>query len=91
MKSIKVKVPEIKFGTHIIVGFPSESYNDFERSLQLIDEVDFDFLMVFKYSDNPIADSYNLNNKISEKEINNRFKILTDRFNGRRSSLDKNL
>lgn len=80
LKKLKVEVPEIRIGTHIIVGFPNESEQDFLETMNLIDEVPFDFLMVFKYSDNPLADSFKLFNKIKEEEIELRYNRLLKKY-----------
>ncbi len=80
LNRIKKEIPEIKYGTHLIVGFPSESELDFKESLKLINQVQFDFLMVYEYSDNPLADSYNLSGKINDLEIKRRYSILMNNY-----------
>src|SRR5262249_51789574 len=50
--------PEIGVTTDIIVGFPSETDEDFEQTLTLVREIEFDNAFVFKYSrrrDTPAA------------------------------------
>jgi tRNA-2-methylthio-N6-dimethylallyladenosine synthase len=50
--------PGIGIGTDIIVGFPGETEEDFEQTLSLVREVQFDQAFVFKYSqrrDTPAA------------------------------------
>ncbi len=51
--------PDIGVGTDIIVGFPGETEEDFEQTLSLAREVEFDQAYIFKYSprrDTPAAD-----------------------------------
>jgi tRNA-2-methylthio-N6-dimethylallyladenosine synthase len=43
-------IPGITFSTDIIVGFPGESEADFEQTLSLVREADFDDAYTFKYS-----------------------------------------
>jgi len=50
--------PEIGIGTDIIVGFPGETEMDFDETLSLCREVEFDNAFLFKYSqrrDTPAA------------------------------------
>ncbi|MGC8989190.1 MAG: tRNA (N6-isopentenyl adenosine(37)-C2)-methylthiotransferase MiaB [Verrucomicrobiia bacterium] len=42
--------PEIGISTDLIVGFPGETEADFEETLQMVEEVQFDSAFVFKYS-----------------------------------------
>jgi len=41
--------PDIKFSTHLMVGFPSETDNEFEDSLQAVLKMRFDEVTVFPY------------------------------------------
>ena len=45
--------PDIALGADIIAGFPTETEEMFQRSLDLIDECDLSFLHVFPYSPRP--------------------------------------
>jgi tRNA-2-methylthio-N6-dimethylallyladenosine synthase len=56
----------------MIVGFPGETPDDFQASLDLIKRVEFDGLFAFKYSDRPNAAASRFPEKIPEKEKNKR-------------------
>lgn len=45
--------PDIAFGADLIAGFPTETDEMFERSLQLVDDCGLTFLHVFPYSPRP--------------------------------------
>ncbi len=62
--------------TNIIAGFPGETEDDFNASLRVFKEIDFGMYMVFRYSDRPGTKASKLPGKISEKEIERRFKIM---------------
>jgi tRNA-2-methylthio-N6-dimethylallyladenosine synthase len=43
-------MPDMTISTDLIVGYPGESENDFRETLSLVEEAQFDFGFVFKYS-----------------------------------------
>jgi len=50
---LREAVPGIHFSTDFIVGFPGETDDDFQQTLQLLDEVRYGSLFAFKYSPRP--------------------------------------
>ncbi len=50
-------VPEITLSTDIIVGFPGETDEDFEQTVSLLREVEYENVYVFKYSPRPGTDA----------------------------------
>ena len=59
IKKLRAAKPGIGITTDIIVGFPGETEEDFELTLSLCREVEFDNAYIFKYSprrDTPAAD-----------------------------------
>ncbi|MBF0258390.1 MAG: tRNA (N6-isopentenyl adenosine(37)-C2)-methylthiotransferase MiaB [Desulfamplus sp.] len=58
----------IGISSDIIVGFPSESREDFEQTLDLIRTVEFDGLFAFSYSDRPNAPASKFSGALPEKE-----------------------
>lgn len=73
----------------IIVGFPGETEDDFKRTLLVIEEIGFDDLFAFKYSDRPKTKAEELGNKIPEKTKEERLARLWKLQDG--ISLKKNL
>ena len=65
------KLREIREGVAVssdmIVGFPDEKEEDFQLSLKLLEEVRFDGLFSFKYSDRPKTAASLLDGKVEEK------------------------
>ena len=56
---LRTAAPEMGVGTDIIVGFPGETESDFEQTMSLCREVEFDNAFLFKYSrrrDTPAAE-----------------------------------
>jgi tRNA-2-methylthio-N6-dimethylallyladenosine synthase len=71
--------PDITVTSDMIVGFPGETEKDFEDSLRLIEEIEFDNLFSFKYSDRPGTKALQLPGRIGEKEKQRRLSILQER------------
>ncbi|MBX6423638.1 tRNA (N6-isopentenyl adenosine(37)-C2)-methylthiotransferase MiaB [Thermosulfurimonas sp. F29] len=59
--------PEIALTTDIIVGFPGETEEDFRETLSLLEEVRFDEIFSFKYSDRPYARAREFSDKVPEE------------------------
>ena len=50
IKYAKERIPDLSLTSDIIVGFPGETYEDFQQTLELIREVEFTSLFTFIYS-----------------------------------------
>ena len=50
IEKIKNKVPDVLFSTDIIVGFPEETEEDFEETLDVVKKVNFEQIFMFIYS-----------------------------------------
>jgi tRNA-2-methylthio-N6-dimethylallyladenosine synthase len=48
--SVKEKVESLSLTTDLIVGFPGETEEDFQRTLEMVERVEFDSAFMFKYS-----------------------------------------
>ena len=58
--------PGIALATDFIVGFPGETEEDFQNTLNLLQEIGFHSSFSFKYSDRPQARSTELEDKVAE-------------------------
>jgi len=76
MKSAK---RAISITTDIIVGFPGETEKDFQDTLSLMDEVQYDGAYCFKYSPRPNTPSLTMDDAIPEEEKSRRLGILLER------------
>lgn len=75
---VRSNFPSIKLGTHIIVGFPSETEEDFSSTVKLLKNVDFDFVTCFPYSENAGARSAKISNKVSQSDVERRMNELSN-------------
>ncbi|MBQ3067613.1 MAG: tRNA (N6-isopentenyl adenosine(37)-C2)-methylthiotransferase MiaB [Oscillospiraceae bacterium] len=53
INKIKAKLPDCSLSSDVIVGFPGETRQDFEQTLELIKQVEFAFLFMFLFSKRP--------------------------------------
>ncbi len=68
----------IAISTDIIVGFPGETEADFEATLALIEEVEYDSIFSFKYSRRPNTAALLLDDQIPEEEKSRRLAVLQE-------------
>jgi tRNA-2-methylthio-N6-dimethylallyladenosine synthase len=65
--------------TDIIVGFPGESEDDFQQTLDLLDQVQYDSLFSFKYSPRPTTAALQMADRIPEEEKQRRLVIVQEK------------
>jgi len=65
--------------TDIIVGFPGETEEDFQATLDLLDQVQYDSLFSFKYSPRPNTAALAMENRIPEDEKQRRLMIVQEK------------
>jgi tRNA-2-methylthio-N6-dimethylallyladenosine synthase len=80
--------PEIAITSDVMVGFPQESDEDFQMTLDLIEKIEFDNLYSFKYSDRKGTLAERMEGKVGDPEKSFRLKTLQRLQN--RISLSKN-
>ena len=78
-EKLRNKIPNISIRTSLMVGFPSETNEDFNDLLKFIEDFKIDHLAVFKYSNEKFAPSYNYPDQIDGKIKDERFEILTNK------------
>jgi tRNA-2-methylthio-N6-dimethylallyladenosine synthase len=76
---IKSAKREIAITTDIIVGFPGETEADFQDTLRLAQEVEYDSMFIFKYSKRPNTPAVQYEDHIPEEDKTRRLMILQER------------
>ena len=76
---IKSAKRDIALTTDIIVGFPGETDSDFEQTITLLHECQFDGVFSFKYSPRPNTPALNMIDSISDSQKSARLQILQER------------
>jgi tRNA-2-methylthio-N6-dimethylallyladenosine synthase len=69
----------IAITTDIIVGFPGETLDDFDATLDLLEQVEFDSIFGFKYSRRPNTSAIALEDQITEEEKTRRLAIVQEK------------
>ena len=70
---------DIAITTDIIVGFPGETDADFNETLRLAEEIEYDSMFIFKYSKRPNTPALKYEDHIPEEEKTQRLMILQER------------
>ena len=69
---IRTAIPGVTLRTSMIAGYPGETEAEFEELCGFVEEMQFDRLGTFTYSDEEGTSSYLLESKLSSREINRR-------------------
>lgn len=71
-------VDGVAISNDFIVGFPSETQEDFEQSIKLMQEIGFQNCFVFKYSPRPKTPAHNLTDDVPYEEKRKRNNLLLE-------------
>lgn len=80
LRRLKKIRPNISFSSDFIIGFPGETDADFEATMKLIHDMDFDTSFSFIYSARPGTPAADLPDDTPEEVKKQRLKILQDRL-----------
>ena len=72
-KKIKTSIPDISLTTDIIVGFPGETNEDFEETLDVVRKVRFDSAFTFIYSKRTGTPAASMEGQVPEEVVKARF------------------
>lgn len=73
IQKVRQEVPGIELSTDVIVGFPTETDEDFEETLDVLRRVEFDTIFSFIYSKRKGTPAAKLDFVLSEAEIHKNF------------------
>lgn len=76
VKCLREKIPNIRLSTDIIVGFPSETEEEFMDTCRLVEDVKFDQIFAFMYSPRPHTLAASMEEQITQEEKNRRVNFL---------------
>lgn len=81
IEKIKREIPGVAITTDIIVGFPGETEENFEDTLSLVKEVQYDAAFTFIYSRRKYTPADRMTNQIEDEVKHNRFNRLVEAVN----------
>ena len=81
IEKIKKEIPGVAITTDIIVGFPGESEEDFEGTLDMIKEVEYDSAFTFIYSRRKYTPADMMLNQVDDSVKHERFNRLVEVVN----------
>jgi len=73
LKELKEKLPHLILRTTVIIGFPGETDEDFQKTVEAVQEIDFLAVELNKYEDRPGTCSSIMKNKIPQEVIDRRY------------------
>ena len=91
LRRLKKLRPNISFSSDFIIGFPGESDADFESTIDLIKEMEFDTSFSFIYSRRPGTPAADLDDKIPEEVKKTRLTILQQRINQQSQAISRRM
>ena len=78
---LKSKIKNVSITTDIIVGFPTETKEDFEETIDLVNKCKFDLAYTFIFSKRVGTPAYNMEDNTSKEEKEYRLQRLNDLIN----------
>ncbi|TDQ57877.1 tRNA-i(6)A37 thiotransferase enzyme MiaB [Mesocricetibacter intestinalis] len=81
--------PEIQISSDFIVGFPGETAQEFEETMNLIAQVNFDMSFSFIYSARPGTPAADMPDDVSEEEKKQRLYLLQQRINNQAAQFSR--
>jgi tRNA-2-methylthio-N6-dimethylallyladenosine synthase len=81
LEKMRAARPDTALSSDFIVGFPGETEEDFEATLQIVDEVGYASAYSFKYSARPGTPAATMEGQISREIMDERLQRLQERVN----------
>lgn len=81
IRQLKQLIPDLSLTTDLIVGFPNETEEQFEHTLQLVQAADFEGAFTFIYSKREGTPAAKMEDRISEDEKKSRLLRLNELIN----------
>ncbi|MDC0195413.1 tRNA (N6-isopentenyl adenosine(37)-C2)-methylthiotransferase MiaB [Candidatus Thioglobus sp.] len=91
IRKLKQIRPDISISSDFIIGFPGETENDFNDTVNLIDEIGFDKSFSFIYSKRPGTIASSFADDVSAEIKKKRLTIIQERLNSNTEEISKSM
>ncbi|MGX2949801.1 tRNA (N6-isopentenyl adenosine(37)-C2)-methylthiotransferase MiaB [Ursidibacter sp. B-7004-1] len=91
IRKLRQARPDIQISSDFIVGFPGETAQDFEQTMKVIEQVNFDMSFSFIYSARPGTPAADLPDDVSEDEKKERLYRLQQRINNQAMQFSRSM
>ena len=91
IRKLKQVRPDISISSDFIIGFPGETENDFNDTVNLIDEIGFDKSFSFIYSKRPGTIAASFPDDVSPEIKKQRLAIVQDKLNSNTDEISKSM
>jgi tRNA-2-methylthio-N6-dimethylallyladenosine synthase len=75
---VRAAIPDVAVTTDIIVGFPGETEEDFQQTLDLVAEVRYDAAYTFQYSPRPMTEAADYDKHVPKEVVQERYERLAE-------------
>ncbi|AKD37901.1 (dimethylallyl)adenosine tRNA methylthiotransferase [Pasteurella multocida subsp. multocida OH4807] len=89
IRKLRAVRPAIQISSDFIVGFPGETAEDFEQTMNLIAQVNFDMSFSFIYSARPGTPAADMPDDVTEEEKKQRLYLLQQRINNQAAQFSR--
>ncbi len=91
MRQVASTVPHFGIGADIIVGFPGETDEEFEETRRMVEELEFSYLHVFRFSPRPGTPAADMADQVHPETISRRSAILRKLADEKKDRFERNL
>ncbi len=77
-EKIFTEIPDVGVGVDIIVGFPTETEEDFNKTFKFIEDYPIYYMHIFSYSSRPKSKAFNFRPKVRPDIIRKRWEMLNE-------------
>ena len=90
IEKLKDRIPNIRLTTDIIVGFPGETEEDFQHTLDIVERVEYDSAFTFLYSVRQGTPAAKMEGRVDKETKRDRFNRLLEKINKISAEINQN-